>query len=47
MGWHTYLAMAAAAVRGEPIEPRSAMQRNAARYGVVPSPESAGTGVLA
>ena len=35
MGWHTYLDMTAAAVRGEPIEPRGAyMQRNAALYGV-------------
>jgi len=35
MGWHTFLDMLAAAVRGEPAEPRQAyMQRNAARYGV-------------
>ncbi len=35
MGWHTFLDMLGAAVRGEPIEPRQAyMQRNAARYGV-------------
>jgi uncharacterized protein YndB with AHSA1/START domain len=35
MGWHTYLDMLAAAVRGEAIEPRAAyMKRNAARYGV-------------
>ena len=35
MGWHTFLDMLSAAVRGEPAEPRQAyMQRNAARYGV-------------
>ncbi len=35
MGWHTFLDMLDAALRGEPIEPRNAyMQRNAARYGV-------------
>ena len=35
MGWHTYLDMTAAAVRGEPAQPRSAyMKRNAERYGV-------------
>ena len=35
MGWHTYLDMLAAAIRGEPVEPRSAyMKRNAALYGV-------------
>jgi uncharacterized protein YndB with AHSA1/START domain len=35
MGWHTYLDMLAAAVRGEAIEPRPVyMKRNAARYGV-------------
>jgi uncharacterized protein YndB with AHSA1/START domain len=35
MGWHTFLDMLDAAVRGEPAEPRQAyMQRNAARYGV-------------
>ncbi|HEY4407387.1 MAG TPA: SRPBCC family protein [Xanthobacteraceae bacterium] len=35
MGWHTFLDMLAAGVRGEPAEPRQAhMQRNAARYGV-------------
>jgi hypothetical protein len=35
MGWHTFLDMLDAAVRGEPPEPRAAyMQRNAARYGV-------------
>ena len=35
MGWHTFLDMLGAAVRGEPAEPRQAyMQRNAARYGV-------------
>jgi uncharacterized protein YndB with AHSA1/START domain len=35
MGWHTFLDMLGAALRGEPIEPRHAyMQRNAARYGV-------------
>jgi uncharacterized protein YndB with AHSA1/START domain len=35
MGWHTFLDMLAAAVRGDPAEPRQAhMQRNAARYGI-------------
>jgi uncharacterized protein YndB with AHSA1/START domain len=35
MGWHTFLDMLDAAVRGAPTEPRQAyMQRNAARYGV-------------
>jgi uncharacterized protein YndB with AHSA1/START domain len=35
MGWHTYLDMLGAAVRGEPVEDRSAyMKRNAALYGV-------------
>jgi uncharacterized protein YndB with AHSA1/START domain len=35
MGWHTFLDMLGAAVRGEPTETRQAyMQRNAARYGV-------------
>jgi uncharacterized protein YndB with AHSA1/START domain len=35
MGWHTFLDMLDAAVRGEATEPRQAyMQRNAARYGV-------------
>jgi uncharacterized protein YndB with AHSA1/START domain len=35
MGWHTFLDMLGAAVRGETTEPRQAyMQRNAARYGV-------------
>jgi uncharacterized protein YndB with AHSA1/START domain len=35
MGWHTFLDMLTAGVRGEPAEPRQAhMQRNAARYGV-------------
>ena len=35
MGWHTFLDMLDAAVRGEPAESRPAhMQRNAARYGV-------------
>jgi uncharacterized protein YndB with AHSA1/START domain len=35
MGWHTFLDMLDAALRGEPAEPRQAlMQRNAARYGV-------------
>jgi hypothetical protein len=35
MGWHTYLDMLDAALRGEPAEPRQAhMQRTAARYGV-------------
>jgi uncharacterized protein YndB with AHSA1/START domain len=35
MGWHTFLDMLGAAVRGEPAEPRQThMQRNAARYGV-------------
>jgi hypothetical protein len=35
MGWHTFLDMLEAALRGEPAEPRQAyMQRNAARYGV-------------
>jgi hypothetical protein len=35
MGWHTFLDMLGAAVRGEPVEARQAlMQRNAARYGV-------------
>jgi uncharacterized protein YndB with AHSA1/START domain len=35
MGWHTFLDMLGAAVRGEPAEPRPLhMQRNAARYGV-------------
>jgi uncharacterized protein YndB with AHSA1/START domain len=35
MGWHTFLDMLGAALRGEPAEPRQAlMQRNANRYGV-------------
>jgi uncharacterized protein YndB with AHSA1/START domain len=35
MGWHTYLDMLGAALRGDPVEPLDAyMQRNAARYGV-------------
>jgi uncharacterized protein YndB with AHSA1/START domain len=35
MGWHTFLDMLGAALRGEPAEPRRTfMQRNAARYGV-------------
>ncbi len=35
MGWHTYLDMTAAAVRGEPAQPRSVyMKHNAALYGV-------------
>jgi uncharacterized protein YndB with AHSA1/START domain len=35
MGWHTYLDMLEAAVRGEPIEDRPVyMKRNAALYGV-------------
>ncbi|WP_422000363.1 SRPBCC domain-containing protein [Reyranella sp.] len=35
MGWHTYLDMVDAAVRGLPVEPREAyMKRNAERYGV-------------
>jgi uncharacterized protein YndB with AHSA1/START domain len=35
MGWHTYLDMVDAAVRGAPIEPREVLaKRNAERYGV-------------
>ena len=35
MGWHTYLDLTEAVVRGQPVQPRSAyMQRNAAIYGV-------------
>jgi uncharacterized protein YndB with AHSA1/START domain len=35
MGWHTYLDMLSAAVRGESAEPRSLhMKRNATLYGV-------------
>ena len=35
MGWHTFLDMVGAAVRGEEAKPRSAyMTENAARYGV-------------
>jgi uncharacterized protein YndB with AHSA1/START domain len=35
MGWHTFLDMLSAALRGEPAEPRQVhMQHNAARYGV-------------
>ena len=35
MGWHTYLDMVDAAVRGAPIEPREVLaRRNAERYGV-------------
>jgi uncharacterized protein YndB with AHSA1/START domain len=35
MGWHTFLDMLGAAIRGEPLEPREVhMKRNAARYGV-------------
>lgn len=35
VGWHTYLDMLAAAVRGESVQPRKAyMERNAALYGV-------------
>jgi uncharacterized protein YndB with AHSA1/START domain len=35
MGWHSYLDMVEAAVRGQPVEPRQAyMTRNAKRYGI-------------
>jgi uncharacterized protein YndB with AHSA1/START domain len=35
MGWHTFLDMLGAALRGEQVEPRvEYMRRNAARYGV-------------
>jgi hypothetical protein len=35
MGWHTFLDMLGAALKGEAVEPRQAyMQRNAACYGV-------------
>ena len=35
MGWHTFLDMVSAAVRGEPVEPRpNYMKRNAEKYGV-------------
>jgi uncharacterized protein YndB with AHSA1/START domain len=35
MGWHTYLDMVAAALRGEPVAPRDAyMTRNAKLYGI-------------
>src|SRR5262249_41001484 len=35
MGWHTFLDMVGAAVRGQEVETRAVyMQRNAARYGV-------------
>lgn len=35
MGWHTFLDMLTAALKGEAVEPRRTyMQRNAARYGV-------------
>ena len=35
MGWHTYLDMVAAALRGEPVAPRDAyMSRNAKTYGI-------------
>ncbi len=35
MGWHVYLDMLVAAVRGEPVQPRGAyMQRTAPLYGV-------------
>ena len=35
MGWHTYLDMLNAAIRGQPAEAREThMKRNAARYGV-------------
>ncbi|MDP2375193.1 SRPBCC family protein [Reyranella sp.] len=35
MGWHTYLDMMAAALRGEPVAPRDAyMTRNAKLYGI-------------
>jgi uncharacterized protein YndB with AHSA1/START domain len=35
MGWHNYLDMVDAAVRGAPVEPREILaQRNAERYGV-------------
>jgi uncharacterized protein YndB with AHSA1/START domain len=35
MGWHTYLDMVDAAVRGVPVEPRDVLaKRNAERYGV-------------
>lgn len=35
MGWHTYLDMLAAALRGEPMAPRDAyMTRNAKTYGI-------------
>ena len=35
MGWHTYLDMVEAAVRGQPVESREAyMARNAKRYGI-------------
>ena len=37
MGWHTFLDMLGAALRGETREPRANyMKRNAARYGVDP-----------
>jgi hypothetical protein len=35
MGWHTFVDMAEAALRGEPAQPRSAyLQKNAKLYGV-------------
>jgi uncharacterized protein YndB with AHSA1/START domain len=35
MGWHTFLDILDATLRGEPVEPRGVyMKRNAARYGV-------------
>jgi uncharacterized protein YndB with AHSA1/START domain len=35
MGWHTFLDIAAAALRGEPVAPRATyMKRNAEKYGV-------------
>jgi uncharacterized protein YndB with AHSA1/START domain len=35
MGWHTFLDMLGAAVRGQTVEPRAAyMKRNAALYGI-------------
>jgi uncharacterized protein YndB with AHSA1/START domain len=35
LGWHTYLDMVEAALRGQPVEPRQAyMTRNAKRYGI-------------
>ena len=35
LGWHSYLDMVEAALRGQPVEPRQAyMTRNAKRYGI-------------